>query len=84
MKLSVKGLAIASALLWGIVLLLVGAANSLFPSYGTAFLDVMSSIYPGYQVDTGISGVIVCTLYGAVDGGIGGAVFAWLYNFFAA
>jgi len=83
MKLSIKGLAIASGLLWGIAILIVGAAHMIWPSYGTSFLELMSSLYPGYDVDTGVTGLIVGTLYGVVDGGIGGALFAWVYNFFA-
>jgi hypothetical protein len=51
-----------------------------FPSYGGAFLDLGASIYPGYQGPDGIGSVIVVTLYGLVDGAIGGAVLAWLYN----
>jgi len=84
MKLSVKALAIASAILWGVALLMVGTANTIWPSYGVAFLDVMSSIYPGYSSgNAGLTGIIVLTLYGAVDAAIGGAIFAWLYNWFA-
>lgn len=83
MKLSVKGLAIASAILWASALLLTGLGNLLWPGYGHAFLEAMSSVYPGYKVDTGISGVITGTLYALVDAGIGGTVFALIYNLFA-
>jgi len=40
----------------------------------------MSSVYPGYHATRSIAEVIVGTLYGVVDGLVGGAVFAWLYN----
>lgn len=83
MKLSVKGLAIASAILWASALLLTGTANLIWPGYGHAFLEAMSSIYPGYKVDSGISGVITGTLYALVDAGIAGALLAWLYNLFS-
>ncbi len=83
MKLSVKSIAIASGIIWGIVILLVGITNLAAPSYGNAFLDLLSSIYPGYQPGTGFYGVVICTLYGLVDAAIGGAVFAWLYNQFS-
>ena len=82
MKLSVKGLALASALLWASALLLTGVLNLLWPGYGHAFLEAMSSIYPGYKVDSGFTGVITGTLYALVDGGIAGALLAWLYNLF--
>ncbi len=40
----------------------------------------MASVYFGYHATRSIAEVIVGTLYGAVDGLIAGAVFAWLYN----
>jgi len=82
-KLSVKATAIAAAGLWGSAMLLVTAANLLWPSYGSLFLELMSSIYSGYHPGTGISSVIVGTLYGVVDAGIAGIVFAWIYNLLA-
>lgn len=80
MKLSIKGLALASGILWGGCILLVGVGNLIWPSYGVAFLDLARAIYPGYGGMDGFGGVIVGTLYGAADGAVGGAVFAWLYN----
>ncbi len=83
MKLSIKGLAISAALIWGIALLILGSANLMFSGYGSNFLEVIGSVYPGYHPGTGISSVVVGSLYGVVDAGIGGAIFAWFYNFFA-
>jgi len=82
MKLSVKSLAIACAILWAATVFLMGLAHLIWPSYGTAFLELAASIYPGYEVG-GFGSVIVGTLYAAVDGAVGGAIFAWLYNRFA-
>ncbi|NIN71698.1 MAG: hypothetical protein GTO46_07155 [Gemmatimonadetes bacterium] len=81
MKLSVKSLAITCCIFWGAVVFLMGLAHLIWPSYGTAFLELIASIYPGYEVG-GFGSVIVGTLYAAVDGAICGAVFAWLYNRF--
>ncbi len=83
MKLSIKGLAGAAAIMWGVALLLVGSANLMFPGYALGFLEVVGSIYPGYQPGTGFSSVIIGALYGVVDAGIAGAIFAWLYNLLA-
>jgi hypothetical protein len=47
------------------------------------FLRTVASVYPGYHATRSIAEVIVGTLYGTVDGLIGGAIFAWLYNEFA-
>jgi len=83
MKLSVKGLAIAFAIVWGGALFLVGVANLVSDTYGVAFLEVMASVYPGYSLDGDFGQVLVGTLYGALDGAIGGFVFGFLYNKFA-
>ena len=80
MRFSVKGLAVAGGIGWGGSVLLVGLLNLVWPSYGVAFLDLASSIYPGYESMSGFGGVIVGTLYALVDGAIAGAIFAWLYN----
>lgn len=82
MKLSIKALAITAAIIWGAALLIVGSANMMFPGYGSDFLEVIGSVYPGYQPTTGFSSVIIGSLYGVVDAGIGAALFAWVYNFF--
>jgi hypothetical protein len=79
MRLDLKALAIAGGLLWGGAVLLVGAAHLAWPGYGGAFLDVVSSIYPGYEVG-GFGSVIVGALYGLVDGAVAGLILAWLYN----
>jgi hypothetical protein len=83
MKLSIKSVAITLAIIWGVAVFLVGLGHLLSPDYGTAFLGVVASVYPGYEVG-GFGSVIVGTLYAALDGAIGGAIFAWLYNKLAA
>ena len=83
MKLSITALTYAAAILWGLCFLLVGMANLLWPPYGGAFLELMSSVYPGYRAAASLGNVIVGTLYAVVDGAIGGALFAWVYNAFA-
>ncbi|MCH7563459.1 MAG: hypothetical protein IH968_06505 [Gemmatimonadetes bacterium] len=84
MKLSIKGLALASGILWGGSILLVGVANLIWPSYGIAYLDLARAIYPGYGSSAGFGGVIVGTLYGVADGAVAGAILAWLYNLLSA
>ncbi len=83
MKLSVKSLTITSAVLWGGACLMVAVLNVIWPDYGKAFLDVVSSIYPGYQVTGTLGSVIVGTFYALLDGAVGGALFGWIYNCFA-
>ena len=83
MKFDTKALALSSAILRGLVMLLVSLANLIWGNYGQQFLQTMSSVYPGYHATRSIVEVIVGTLYGVVDGLVGGAGFAWLYNRFA-
>ncbi len=85
MRLNVKAMTISVALFWGILaMFLVGLGNMIWPGYGQAFLDLMASLYPGYKATGSFGQVIVGTLYGLLDGAICGALFAWLYNRFAA
>jgi len=85
MKLNVKAMALSLALIWGVLaMFLPGMANLIWPGYGQAFLDLMASVYPGYQATASFGQVIVGMLYGAVDGAVCGALFAWLYNRVAA
>ncbi len=82
MRLHITALSFTVGLIWGAAIFLVAVANLIWPNYGQAFLELASSIYPGYHPSSSIGSVIIGTLYGIVDGAIGGAVFAWVYNFF--
>ena len=86
MKLSVKGMGIAVALLWGLVMLIVGVAHTMFDGYGERFLNMMAGLYPGYggpAAGGGMDQALIGALYGALDGLIGGVVLTWVYNRFA-
>jgi hypothetical protein len=74
----------AVAVVWGGSILVTGLANAIWPPYGQQFLQVAASIYPGYAGSPGVGQAIIGTLYGVLDGAIVGAVFAWVYNLFAA
>jgi hypothetical protein len=81
MRINVIALSVTAGLFWGAAIFMVASAHSIWPSYGGAFLEFSSSIYPGYDPDPGIGSIFMGTLYGLVDGAIGGAIFGWLYNF---
>ena len=80
MKLGVTTLGMTAAIIWGGAILIVSLTNLVWPNYGVAFLDVVSSVYPGYQAGTGFGSVIIGTLYPLVDAAIGGRLFACVYN----
>ncbi|MFG0316487.1 MAG: hypothetical protein ACF8XB_04380 [Planctomycetota bacterium JB042] len=88
MKLNVKAMALSIGLLWAVMILFVGAVATVRGPqdgslYGKEFLLLVASIYPGYDGAPGFGSTIVGALYGFVDGAIGGALIAWLYNLFA-
>jgi hypothetical protein len=83
MKFSFKAMALAGALLWGGAILLVGLINLAAPGYGLPFLQMTSSVYPGFHDSHTIGSVLIGTFDGLIDGAIAGLLFTWLYNSFA-
>lgn len=75
-----KAIAGASAILWGASVFIVGMIHLGFPSYGTDFLQMTSSIYPGFHAARSFWDVVVGTIYGLVDGAVAGYVFGVLYR----
>jgi hypothetical protein len=83
MKLGVIRLGFTVGIIWGGAVFLVATGNLVLTGYGEAFLKVIDSIYPGYHMGQwGFGGVIVATLYAALDGFVVGIIFAWIYNLF--
>ena len=78
-----KAITGASAILWGACMLIVGLIHLGFPSYGTDYLQMVSSVYPGFHAARSFGDVIVGTIYGLVDGAIVGVVFGLLYRWVA-
>lgn len=80
MKMSVKALAITSGMIWGGCLLTCGLINLKSPNYGRRFLNMMSSVYPGFHNTRDVGDVLVGAGYGFVDGTVAGALVATVYN----
>lgn len=80
MQLSLRSLALTSAIVWGGSILLTGLINLAVPGYGRVFLELCASLYPGYELSGTLGSVLVGTGYGLVDGAVIGAIFAWIYN----
>lgn len=77
MKLDVKALAMTLALVWGIGLFIMTWWIILIDG-SSADPTFLGQIYRGYTVSP--IGSLVGLAWGVVDGAIGGAIFAWLYN----
>ncbi len=80
MKLNVRAMSITSSVLWGGAVLTVGLVNLIEPKYGRQFLNLIRSIYPGYHAQPNLKDVVVGTGYALLDGAVGGAILAGLYN----
>jgi hypothetical protein len=82
MKLSIKALAIAVALLEAISFLFVALLNLLLRPYGGAYLGILTSLYPGYDPVSGPLSMITGVFYALIAGAAAGALLAWMYNAF--
>ena len=77
MKLNVKAFAITCALCWGLGLFLFTWWIILLDG-ATGEITFIGRIYRGYSITP--MGSVFGLLWAIIDGGIGGAIFAWLYN----
>jgi ABC-type nitrate/sulfonate/bicarbonate transport system permease component len=84
MKLNLRAIAVAAGALWALAILTTGIANLIWPSYGYTFLQIIASLYPGYNAERSLGDVAVGTLYALVDGAFCGLVFGWVYNLFVS
>ena len=80
MRLSVKAMSVATGLMWGGAVLTTGLINLAAPPYGRRFLELMSSVYPGYKNRGTAADVLVGTGYALLDGAVGGALLTAMYN----
>ena len=80
MKLNVKAFALTAALFWGLALFFITWWIILLDG-ATGEITFLGRIYIGFNISPG--GSFIGLLWGLVDGLIGGAIFAWLYNLFA-
>jgi len=80
MKLSIRGLTLSLAIVWGVVVLLCAIANLVWPPYADVFLECLASVYPGYEYTGTAGSVVVVTLYGVLDGAVAGLLLGAIYN----
>ena len=77
MKLNVKAFALSCGIIWGIGLFLITWWIILLEGT-TGEPTIIGRVYLGYSICP--MGSIIGGVWAFVDGLIGGAVFAWLYN----
>ena len=81
MKLNVKAFAFTCGIIWGFGLLLLTWWIILFEG-ATGEPTIIGLVYRGYTIS--LAGSIIGFFWALVDGLIGGAVLAWLYNLISA
>ena len=81
MKLNVKAFALTFALIWGLGLFILTWWIIAFDG-ATSEITFIGRLYRGYSISP--VGSIIGLVWASIDGLIGGAMFAWLYNFISA
>ncbi len=77
MKLDVRAFAVTCSLLWGLGLCLATLWILLMDG-PSSDPTLIGRIYRGYSLTP--AGAVIGLAWGLVDGAIGGAILAWLYN----
>jgi hypothetical protein len=77
MRLNVKAFALASSLIWGLGLFLLTWWIIAFEG-ATGDATLIGRVYRGYTITP--LGSVIGLIWALVDGLIGGAILAWLYN----
>ena len=81
MKFNVKAFAITCAVIWGIGLFVLTWWIIAFDG-STGEVPFIGQVYRGYSITP--MGSLIGLVWGFFDALIGGAIFAWLYNWLAA
>lgn len=81
MKLNVKAFALTCGLFWGIGLFLITWWVILFEG-STGDLMAIGHVYRGFNISP--IGSLFGLIWGFIDGLVGGAIFAWIYNLIAS
>ena len=81
MKLNVKAFSLTSGIIWGLGLFLLTWWIIAFDG-ATGEPTLIGRVYRGYTLSP--AGSFIGLIWALVDGMIGGAIFAWLYNLISA
>jgi hypothetical protein len=77
MKLNIKAFSLTSGIILGLGIFVMTWWVIAFEG-ATGATTALGAVYRGYNISP--SGSIIGLIWGAVDGLIAGAIFAWLYN----
>ena len=80
MKLNVKAFALTCSLFWGFALFLI-TWWIILTSGATGETTFIGRVYLGYNISP--LGSVIGLIWALLDGFVGGAIFAWLYNLIA-
>ena len=80
MRLNIKAFATACGLIWGLGLFILTWWIMIFEG-ATGEATLIGRVYRGYSISA--AGSFIGLVWALVDGAIGGAIFAWLYNLLA-
>jgi hypothetical protein len=80
MKLDIRAFALTCGLLWGLGLFLMTWWIIAFDG-ASGETTLLGQVYRGFSITP--AGSVAGLVWGFVDGLIGGAIFAWLYNLLA-
>jgi len=75
-RLSIRGMAVAAGVTWGLGVLGLGVLSLL--GWGSDAVTVLGSVYPGFRSSP--VGIVVGVVWGVLDGAVGGALLAFFYN----
>lgn len=81
MRLNVRAFAITCGIIWGVGLFALTWWIIMFDG-ATGDVTFLGRIYRGYNISP--LGSVFGLIWASVDGLIGGAIFAWLYNLLSA
>lgn len=77
MKLNIKAFALACGIIWGLGLFALTWWIIAFEGV-TREITIIGKLYRGYSISP--VGSIIGLIWAFIDGLVGGAIFAWLYN----
>jgi len=79
MKLDIRSFALTVGIVWGLLFLFITWWIILLDG-ASGDVTFIGMVYRGYNISIG--GSFIGLVWGICDGLIGGALFAWLYNYF--